>query len=170
MQDLIKNAPDIIREAAKSSLGLAALIILALSTIVIILFKRENVKLKAMVFVLILISFIMFGYAMSHVSNSPQPSSPIVTATMPPSLFNTPTPTPTSTPTPTPTPTATPTPTPTPTPTSGIIANADGAWKHLFNVTEWRIKDIQLGEKLTRFRIEIRNTDELVLRQSEVEG
>jgi hypothetical protein len=42
---------------------------------------------------------------------------------------------------------------------SGFIANSKDGWKHLFNVNQWRITEVQPEEKSTRFRIEIKNTE-----------
>lgn len=62
---------------------------------------------------------------------------------------------------PTPTSTAKPTLTPTPTqPEPAFIANDFSSWAKLIDGMQWRIKAIQRYERLTRFYLEIRNTDE----------
>lgn len=160
MQDIIRNAPDIIREAARSSLGLAALIILALAIIGVIFFKKEEVRLKTLMFILMFIGFIVLGYAFSRVSDSPQIPNPASNSAISPSLPNTPTPMPTNMPSPT-TATAWNTPKPTPSqPEPPLIANDSASWAKLIYGMQWHIKAIQPKEKLSRFYIEIRNIDE----------
>jgi hypothetical protein len=159
LQDIIRNAPDIIREAARSSLGLAALIILALAIIGVIFFKKEEVRLKTLMYILMFIGFIVLGYAFSHVSNSSQIPDPAPTSTISPSLPNTPTPTQRIIPPP-----ATPisntlSPTPTP-PQSRIIDNEFASPSLLCYQVQWHIKAIQPEEKFTRFYIEIKNIDD----------
>lgn len=154
---MIRNAADIIREAARSALGLAALIILALAIIGVIFFKKENLHLKALMFILMFIGFIIFGYAMTRVGNPPQiePQSRVDT-TLPFSER----PTPEQLPSPTTSPTLN-MPTPTPArPQAPLVANDFGSWVTLIYGMQWHVKAIQQEEKFTRFYIEIRNVDE----------
>jgi len=160
LQELIRNAAEIIREAARSALGLAALIILALAIIGVIFFKKEKLQFKALMFVLMFIGFIIFGYAMTRVGNSPpvEPQSPTDTASSP--LHKEPAPRSEQLPSPTTSATLN-TSAPTPSrPEPPRVSNDFPSWAKLIFGMQWHIMAIQRQEKFTRFFIEIRNIDE----------
>jgi len=111
VQQLPPNTPDIIEAAAKSPLGIAALIILVCTAVCVALFRKDpNPKVRMGVFALFFVGLIVFGLAVLN-TNQPKPLplplqsdtssvtptiSPIHTPTPKPPLPdpNTPTPTP----------------------------------------------------------------------------
>jgi len=63
MGKLIQSAPDIIGQAAKSPLGIFALMILALSVLGFAFFRRSSERTRAAMFVLMFVGVAAFGYA-----------------------------------------------------------------------------------------------------------
>jgi hypothetical protein len=80
-QNVVQSVPEIITAAAKSPLGVAALIIVALSLIGLAFFRNESANVKIAIYVLMFIGFICFGVALIRTS----PAPPTVTTTLPPS-------------------------------------------------------------------------------------
>src|SRR5271156_51022 len=70
---LPSNAPDIIREAAKSPLGILALIILLVAVLAIRFFppKKSSEKTRALIFGMIFVGVLMFGFAISKSLSGP---------------------------------------------------------------------------------------------------
>lgn len=66
------NAPDIIREAAKSPLGIFALMILLLGVIALAFFRKASEKTRIGIFVLIFVGVVMFGVAIAQKSAVPE--------------------------------------------------------------------------------------------------
>src|SRR5215472_7227210 len=63
MDKLIESAPEIIGEAAKSPLGIFALMILALSVLGFFFFRKSSERTRTAMFVLMFIGGASFGYA-----------------------------------------------------------------------------------------------------------
>ena len=63
MDKLIQSAPEIIGQAAKSPLGIFALMILSLSVLGFVFFRRSSERTRTAVFVLMFIGVAAFGYA-----------------------------------------------------------------------------------------------------------
>jgi hypothetical protein len=74
MEKLFESAPNIIAEAAKSPLGIFALMILAISVLGFFFFRRASERTRAGMFVLLIVGVASFGYA--TFSNSSRKSSP----------------------------------------------------------------------------------------------
>lgn len=64
METLFKNAPYIIEQAAKSELGILALMILAVCVIALLFFRRESAAMKTLIFFLLFSGIFVFGYSM----------------------------------------------------------------------------------------------------------
>ena len=77
MDTLIENAPQIIGEAAKSPLGLAALIVLALSGVAYLLFRSTSESARVLDFLSLVVGFIVFGIALSNVIGGVRRPNPI---------------------------------------------------------------------------------------------
>jgi hypothetical protein len=73
MTDLLDKGPAIIQEAAKSPLGIAALIILAISFIAYIFFKKAGEKARIIIFLAMLVSLVGFGVAIIIIPPQPPP-------------------------------------------------------------------------------------------------
>jgi len=73
MTDLLDKVPKIIEQAAKSALGIAALIILAVSFIAYMFFRKAGEKARITIFLAILVSLVGFGVAILIIP--PQPTS-----------------------------------------------------------------------------------------------
>jgi len=73
MKDLIENAPKIISEAAKSPLGISALLILAVSVLAWLFFGESSEVFKVPVFLAILLAFLVIVHY-SHSYTQTQPS------------------------------------------------------------------------------------------------
>ena len=78
MNTLIENAPQIIAEAAKSSLGLAALVVLATSCLAYIFFRNASQTIKITIFIPVLFGFILFVIALANVDKNDLGSPPRV--------------------------------------------------------------------------------------------
>ena len=80
MDKLIKHAPKIIEAAAKSPLGIFALMILAMSVLGAIFFRDASEPTRAGIFILMLVGVAAFGFAavrsMPRDTPKPQESSP----------------------------------------------------------------------------------------------
>ena len=63
MDKLIESAPNIIGQAAKSPLGIFALMILALSVLGFFFFRNSSERTRTAIFVLMLVGVASFGYA-----------------------------------------------------------------------------------------------------------
>jgi len=66
----IEHAPDIIREAATSTLGVLALMVLVIATVVLIFFRGEGNRVKIPVFVMLFAGVLAFGYAIQDKAGS----------------------------------------------------------------------------------------------------
>lgn len=77
MEKLFESAPEIIREAAKSPLGLFALMILALAILAFFFFREASERTRIAIFVLMVIGVVAFGVAIFRTtpSGSPPPES-----------------------------------------------------------------------------------------------
>jgi hypothetical protein len=73
MTDLLDKGPAIIQEAAKSPLGIAALIILAVSFIAYMFFRKAGEKARIIIFLAILVSLLGFGVAILLIPLQPPP-------------------------------------------------------------------------------------------------
>jgi hypothetical protein len=60
--EIIKAFASVITEAAKSPLGIVALMILLLGILAFFFFRKEKVQIKLIVFSSLLIGFVLFGY------------------------------------------------------------------------------------------------------------
>src|SRR6266851_1500196 len=70
IQSLVKSAPEIIKEAAQSPLGILALIILVVAVVGFFFFKTDKTSTRVGIFVLMLVSFIgLFGYSAYRTTN-----------------------------------------------------------------------------------------------------
>jgi len=78
MEKLFESAPDIIAEAAKSPLGIFALMILAISVLGFFFFRRASERTRSGMFVLLIVGVASFGYA--TFSNSSRKSSPVTSS------------------------------------------------------------------------------------------
>ncbi len=65
--ELIKHAAEIIKQAAESPLGIAALIIIIVSVIAILFFRKSSEKTRMVIFIFIIIGFLGFGLAISNI-------------------------------------------------------------------------------------------------------
>lgn len=63
MDGLIESAPGIIEQAAKSPLGILALMVLAISVLGVVFFRGASEKTRARMFVLMFVGVASFGYA-----------------------------------------------------------------------------------------------------------
>lgn len=66
------NLPNILAEAAKSPLGISALVILVLAFLAYGLFRRENSKIKVRIFLFIFIGFIAAAITIIIIENMPE--------------------------------------------------------------------------------------------------
>ena len=76
MDKLIQSAPEIIGQAAKSPLGIFALMILALSVLGFIFFRRSSERTRATIFMLMFIGVAAFGYATFRTASAIPSASP----------------------------------------------------------------------------------------------
>src|SRR5579864_6647375 len=67
-KEAIKSAPDLVREASKSPLGVFALIVLALSILAYIFFRKSPVKIRVGIFALMFIGATAFGIAVMRLN------------------------------------------------------------------------------------------------------
>jgi hypothetical protein len=75
IQSLVKSAPEIIKEAAQSPLGIVALIILVVAVVGFFFFKTDKTSIRVTIFVLMLVSFIgLFGYSAYRTTGPHLPS------------------------------------------------------------------------------------------------
>lgn len=65
--------PDIIAEAAKSSLGILALMILVISGLAMVFFRRAPIGVRVFVFVLMFAGVVAFGYSARQVTSDGPP-------------------------------------------------------------------------------------------------
>lgn len=72
MEEIFKQTPAIIEQAAKSPLGLLALMVIVLAAIGLVFFKDASEKTRIFIFVLLLAGAATFGYAAFSVSG-PEP-------------------------------------------------------------------------------------------------
>ena len=78
------NIPQIIEQAAKSTLGVFSLMIIALSIIAFVFFKRGSQRIKLSIFLLLFAGVACFGVAISRQNNqAPQTVSPVLTEPTP---------------------------------------------------------------------------------------
>jgi hypothetical protein len=63
MDKIFESAPNIIGEAAKSPLGIFALMVLALSVLGFVFFRRSSERTRTAIFILMFIGVASFGYA-----------------------------------------------------------------------------------------------------------
>ena len=63
MDKVFESAPSVIAEAAKSPLGIFALMILALSVLGFVFFRRSSEKTRTAIFILMFVGVASFGYA-----------------------------------------------------------------------------------------------------------
>jgi len=68
--DGLKEVPKIIAAAAKSPLGVLALIILVLAVLAVIFFKTANDNVRVSIFVLMFFGFGLFGWAMINANSA----------------------------------------------------------------------------------------------------
>ena len=61
MQDFVQSAPDIIREAARSPLGLLALLVLAVATLALVFFRKSSDAIKLAIFGVFFVAAVSFG-------------------------------------------------------------------------------------------------------------
>lgn len=64
MDELIKHTPGIIEAAAKSTLGIFALMIIALSVLGYLFFHKSSERTRAAIFVLMFVGVVTFGFAL----------------------------------------------------------------------------------------------------------
>ncbi len=86
MNNFFQNTPNIIAEAAKSPLGIFALMIIALSILAFFFFRASSDKIRASIFFLMFIGVVSFGAATLHSvpSTTPVAVSPPTHETAPP--------------------------------------------------------------------------------------
>ena len=71
MKRLIDKAPQIIKEAGKSALGLAAEVVLLLSVVALMFFSRDHAIIQVISFLALLIGLTLFAFAIARIcSNS----------------------------------------------------------------------------------------------------
>jgi len=75
VNDFITQMPSIIQEAAKSNLGIFALMTIAVSFLAFYFFRQSSEKAKIFIFVLMLLGMGSFGYAMFHNKHNPKEKS-----------------------------------------------------------------------------------------------
>lgn len=75
MDKLIQSAPEIIGQAAKSPLGIFALMILSLSVLGFVFFRRSSERTRTAIFVLMFIGVAAFGYATFRTASAIPPGS-----------------------------------------------------------------------------------------------
>jgi hypothetical protein len=75
MEKLFENAPEIISAAAKSPLGLFALMILALAVLGFFFFRQASERTRVVVFVLMFVGVVAFGIAIFGASSLPSGES-----------------------------------------------------------------------------------------------
>jgi len=61
VQDFVQSAPDIIREAARSPLGLLALLVLAVATLALVFFRKSSDAIKLAIFGVFFLAAVSFG-------------------------------------------------------------------------------------------------------------
>lgn len=66
---LIEDAPNIIQEAAKSTLGILALLIISLAVIAILFFRTANEKIRLVVFIFLFVGVVGYSYAIIRISD-----------------------------------------------------------------------------------------------------
>ncbi len=77
MEKVFKYAPDIIEQAAKSPLGLFALMIMAISILCFFFFRKSSERTRIGIFVLMFVSVVSFGVATIRTTSSIAPSPTI---------------------------------------------------------------------------------------------
>jgi hypothetical protein len=75
MEKLFENAPEIISAAAKSPLGLFALMILVLAVLGFFFFRQASERTRVTIFVLIFVGVVAFGIAIFSASSPPSNES-----------------------------------------------------------------------------------------------
>jgi hypothetical protein len=75
MEKLFENAPEIISAAAKSPLGLFALMILALAVLGFFFFRQASERTRVVIFVLMFVSVVAFGIAIFGAISPPSGQS-----------------------------------------------------------------------------------------------
>jgi TolA-binding protein len=70
MEKLIEQAPKIIEAAAKSPLGLLALMILALSILAFLFFRKAALRLRVSMFMVVFLGFVFLGAALYQVTTT----------------------------------------------------------------------------------------------------
>jgi hypothetical protein len=88
MDKLFEQAPKIIEEAAKSPLGLLALMIMALSILALFFFRKASPRIRVGIFLVVFVGFLLLGVALYRVilpgrdrgseSPRPQPNGKVV--------------------------------------------------------------------------------------------
>lgn len=66
MKDFIEHAPQIIEQAAKSTLGILALMVLVLAVLSLIFFKNAPVKIRIAIFITLFIGVVGFAAVVAH--------------------------------------------------------------------------------------------------------
>lgn len=75
MKEFFENAPKIIAEAAKSPLGICALLILTIALLAWLFFGNSSEEIKAAVFILIVVSFLFLSVASFRYMSSEKPQN-----------------------------------------------------------------------------------------------
>lgn len=74
MNEFFSNAPDIIREASQSPLGVLSLMILVLAVLGVLFFRRASERTRVTIFVLMFLGVASFGIAISLVQRKEPPA------------------------------------------------------------------------------------------------
>jgi O-acetyl-ADP-ribose deacetylase (regulator of RNase III) len=83
VEKLIDKAPEIIREAARSPLGLLALVVLLLSLLALIFFYDASEQIRLIIFVLILIAAAFFVAKVFQIAASATENKPVIKPSSP---------------------------------------------------------------------------------------